>query len=239
MAKLAKWWWNLSDEIRSNALYVLFIPVSCVPAGASQLDDPLQGWSYRAMNRGSQIRLLLWKNWTLRKRQKVKAPKQNTPGHHHIRTWRYKLDVSARKISHQICNCYDYLTLTNRKMTTMQTFLRSWAEIGCCSCSCESFTALPLSTKRQLKNFVLNKRMKCCRLFILVKWILFSCSCVGFCFLLFLCSSLNITVSHGFVQIRVLVEVFWPVLLFVGLVWLRKANPLYQQHECEKSKLSG
>ncbi|XP_013862947.1 retinal-specific ATP-binding cassette transporter [Austrofundulus limnaeus] len=33
-------------------------------------------------------------------------------------------------------------------------------------------------------------------------------------------------------KIRFLVEVFWPVLLFVGLVWLRKANPLYQQHEC-------
>uniref|UniRef100_A0A3P9K210 Uncharacterized protein n=1 Tax=Oryzias latipes TaxID=8090 RepID=A0A3P9K210_ORYLA len=31
---------------------------------------------------------------------------------------------------------------------------------------------------------------------------------------------------------RFLVEIFWPVLLFVGLVWLRKANPLYQQHEC-------
>uniref|UniRef100_A0A4W6FGA7 ATP binding cassette subfamily A member 4 n=1 Tax=Lates calcarifer TaxID=8187 RepID=A0A4W6FGA7_LATCA len=34
------------------------------------------------------------------------------------------------------------------------------------------------------------------------------------------------------VQIRFLVEIFWPVLLFIGLVWLRKANPLYQQHEC-------
>uniref|UniRef100_A0A3P9LPF3 Uncharacterized protein n=1 Tax=Oryzias latipes TaxID=8090 RepID=A0A3P9LPF3_ORYLA len=33
---------------------------------------------------------------------------------------------------------------------------------------------------------------------------------------------------------RFLVEIFWPVLLFVGLVWLRKANPLYQQHECEQ-----
>ncbi|XP_034470227.1 retinal-specific phospholipid-transporting ATPase ABCA4-like isoform X1 [Hippoglossus hippoglossus] len=31
---------------------------------------------------------------------------------------------------------------------------------------------------------------------------------------------------------RFLVEIFWPVLLFIGLVWLRKANPLYQQHEC-------
>ncbi|XP_049603565.1 retinal-specific phospholipid-transporting ATPase ABCA4 isoform X1 [Syngnathus scovelli] len=33
-------------------------------------------------------------------------------------------------------------------------------------------------------------------------------------------------------KIRFLVELLWPVLLFVGLVWLRKANPLYQQHEC-------
>uniref|UniRef100_A0A669ETI5 P-type phospholipid transporter n=1 Tax=Oreochromis niloticus TaxID=8128 RepID=A0A669ETI5_ORENI len=33
-------------------------------------------------------------------------------------------------------------------------------------------------------------------------------------------------------KIRFLVEIFWPVLLFIGLVWLRKANPLYQQHEC-------
>uniref|UniRef100_A0A8C4ITW6 P-type phospholipid transporter n=1 Tax=Dicentrarchus labrax TaxID=13489 RepID=A0A8C4ITW6_DICLA len=34
------------------------------------------------------------------------------------------------------------------------------------------------------------------------------------------------------VQVRFLVEICWPVLLFVGLVWLRKANPLYRQHEC-------
>ncbi|TDH05945.1 hypothetical protein EPR50_G00127620 [Perca flavescens] len=33
-------------------------------------------------------------------------------------------------------------------------------------------------------------------------------------------------------KVRFLVEICWPVLLFVGLVWLRKANPLYQQHEC-------
>ncbi|KAM9845375.1 retinal-specific phospholipid-transporting ATPase ABCA4-like [Aulostomus maculatus] len=33
-------------------------------------------------------------------------------------------------------------------------------------------------------------------------------------------------------KIRFLVEIFWPVLLFIGLVWLRKANPLYQHHEC-------
>ncbi|XP_041804213.1 retinal-specific phospholipid-transporting ATPase ABCA4-like isoform X2 [Chelmon rostratus] len=33
-------------------------------------------------------------------------------------------------------------------------------------------------------------------------------------------------------KVRFLVEIIWPVLLFIGLVWLRKANPLYQQHEC-------
>uniref|UniRef100_A0A8C4ISX3 ATP-binding cassette, sub-family A (ABC1), member 4b n=1 Tax=Dicentrarchus labrax TaxID=13489 RepID=A0A8C4ISX3_DICLA len=33
-------------------------------------------------------------------------------------------------------------------------------------------------------------------------------------------------------KVRFLVEICWPVLLFVGLVWLRKANPLYRQHEC-------
>lgn len=37
------------------------------------------------------------------------------------------------------------------------------------------------------------------------------------------------------VQVRFLVEIFWPLLLFSGLVWLRKANPLYQQHECKKA----
>uniref|UniRef100_A0A674BX53 P-type phospholipid transporter n=1 Tax=Salmo trutta TaxID=8032 RepID=A0A674BX53_SALTR len=33
-------------------------------------------------------------------------------------------------------------------------------------------------------------------------------------------------------KIRFLVEILWPVVLFTGLVWLRKANPLYKQHEC-------
>uniref|UniRef100_A0A8C5BGX3 ATP-binding cassette, sub-family A (ABC1), member 4b n=1 Tax=Gadus morhua TaxID=8049 RepID=A0A8C5BGX3_GADMO len=33
-------------------------------------------------------------------------------------------------------------------------------------------------------------------------------------------------------KIRFLVEILWPVMLFIGLVWLRKANPLYRQHEC-------
>ncbi|XP_070701839.1 retinal-specific phospholipid-transporting ATPase ABCA4-like [Pempheris klunzingeri] len=33
-------------------------------------------------------------------------------------------------------------------------------------------------------------------------------------------------------KVRFLIEICWPVLLFIGLVWLRKANPLYQQHEC-------
>nr|XP_055058409.1 retinal-specific phospholipid-transporting ATPase ABCA4 isoform X1 [Misgurnus anguillicaudatus]XP_055058410.1 retinal-specific phospholipid-transporting ATPase ABCA4 isoform X1 [Misgurnus anguillicaudatus]XP_055058411.1 retinal-specific phospholipid-transporting ATPase ABCA4 isoform X1 [Misgurnus anguillicaudatus]XP_055058412.1 retinal-specific phospholipid-transporting ATPase ABCA4 isoform X1 [Misgurnus anguillicaudatus] len=33
-------------------------------------------------------------------------------------------------------------------------------------------------------------------------------------------------------KIRFLVEILWPVFLFIGLVWLRRANPLYRQHEC-------
>uniref|UniRef100_A0AAY4CP07 P-type phospholipid transporter n=1 Tax=Denticeps clupeoides TaxID=299321 RepID=A0AAY4CP07_9TELE len=33
-------------------------------------------------------------------------------------------------------------------------------------------------------------------------------------------------------QIRFLVEILWPAVLFIGLVWLRTANPLYRQHEC-------
>uniref|UniRef100_A0AAR2LXT6 P-type phospholipid transporter n=1 Tax=Pygocentrus nattereri TaxID=42514 RepID=A0AAR2LXT6_PYGNA len=31
---------------------------------------------------------------------------------------------------------------------------------------------------------------------------------------------------------RFVVEILWPVLLFAGLVWLRRANPLYRQHQC-------
>ncbi|KAL4635920.1 retinal-specific ATP-binding cassette transporter-like [Arapaima gigas] len=33
-------------------------------------------------------------------------------------------------------------------------------------------------------------------------------------------------------KVRFLAEILWPMALFIGLVWLRKANPLYQQHEC-------
>ncbi|NXL55933.1 ABCA4 protein, partial [Chordeiles acutipennis] len=33
-------------------------------------------------------------------------------------------------------------------------------------------------------------------------------------------------------QLRFLVELLWPLSLFLALVWLRKANPLYRQHEC-------
>uniref|UniRef100_A0A8B9C8D0 ATP binding cassette subfamily A member 4 n=1 Tax=Anser brachyrhynchus TaxID=132585 RepID=A0A8B9C8D0_9AVES len=35
-----------------------------------------------------------------------------------------------------------------------------------------------------------------------------------------------------FFQLRLLVELVWPLSLFLALVWLRKANPLYRQHEC-------
>ncbi|XP_053549107.1 retinal-specific phospholipid-transporting ATPase ABCA4 [Bombina bombina] len=33
-------------------------------------------------------------------------------------------------------------------------------------------------------------------------------------------------------KLRVFVELFWPLSLFLILVWLRNANPLYGQHEC-------
>uniref|UniRef100_A0A8C3LGY1 P-type phospholipid transporter n=1 Tax=Chrysolophus pictus TaxID=9089 RepID=A0A8C3LGY1_CHRPC len=33
-------------------------------------------------------------------------------------------------------------------------------------------------------------------------------------------------------KLRILVELVWPLSLFLALVWLRKANPLYRQHEC-------
>uniref|UniRef100_A0A8C2T8K0 P-type phospholipid transporter n=1 Tax=Coturnix japonica TaxID=93934 RepID=A0A8C2T8K0_COTJA len=33
-------------------------------------------------------------------------------------------------------------------------------------------------------------------------------------------------------KLRILVELIWPLSLFLVLVWLRKANPLYRQHEC-------
>ncbi|KAM4606531.1 retinal-specific phospholipid-transporting ATPase ABCA4-like [Polymixia lowei] len=33
-------------------------------------------------------------------------------------------------------------------------------------------------------------------------------------------------------KIRFFMEIMWPVMLFMGLVWLRRANPVYRQHEC-------
>uniref|UniRef100_A0A8C9NGG6 P-type phospholipid transporter n=1 Tax=Serinus canaria TaxID=9135 RepID=A0A8C9NGG6_SERCA len=33
-------------------------------------------------------------------------------------------------------------------------------------------------------------------------------------------------------KLRFLVELLWPLSLFLALVWLRKVNPLYRQHEC-------
>ncbi|XP_076838313.1 retinal-specific phospholipid-transporting ATPase ABCA4 [Brachyhypopomus gauderio] len=42
----------------------------------------------------------------------------------------------------------------------------------------------------------------------------------------------HLMVVRSVADVRVLVEIFWPVFLFMGLVWLRRANPLYQQHEC-------
>lgn len=39
-------------------------------------------------------------------------------------------------------------------------------------------------------------------------------------------------------QARFFMEIMWPVLLFMGLVWLRRVNPLYRQHECERANAS-
>uniref|UniRef100_A0A8C6TIK3 P-type phospholipid transporter n=1 Tax=Neogobius melanostomus TaxID=47308 RepID=A0A8C6TIK3_9GOBI len=33
-------------------------------------------------------------------------------------------------------------------------------------------------------------------------------------------------------RVRFVMEILWPVILFMGLVWLRRVNPLYRQHEC-------
>lgn len=33
-------------------------------------------------------------------------------------------------------------------------------------------------------------------------------------------------------------EIMWPVMLFMGLMWLRRVNPLYRQHECEEPTFS-
>ncbi|MEQ2170669.1 hypothetical protein GOODEAATRI_002673, partial [Goodea atripinnis] len=33
-------------------------------------------------------------------------------------------------------------------------------------------------------------------------------------------------------EVRFFMEIMWPVMLFMGLVWLRRVNPLYRQHEC-------
>uniref|UniRef100_A0AAR2JJ54 P-type phospholipid transporter n=1 Tax=Pygocentrus nattereri TaxID=42514 RepID=A0AAR2JJ54_PYGNA len=41
-----------------------------------------------------------------------------------------------------------------------------------------------------------------------------------------------LTVPLSCAQTRFVVEILWPVLLFAGLVWLRRANPLYRQHQC-------
>ncbi|XP_077410492.1 retinal-specific phospholipid-transporting ATPase ABCA4-like isoform X1 [Vanacampus margaritifer] len=33
-------------------------------------------------------------------------------------------------------------------------------------------------------------------------------------------------------RVRFFMEIMWPIILFMGLVWLRRVNPLYRQHEC-------
>ncbi|XP_048833509.1 retinal-specific phospholipid-transporting ATPase ABCA4-like [Brienomyrus brachyistius] len=37
---------------------------------------------------------------------------------------------------------------------------------------------------------------------------------------------------HNRQKIRLFVEIMWPAVLCLGLVWLRKAIPLYQHHQC-------
>lgn len=44
-----------------------------------------------------------------------------------------------------------------------------------------------------------------------------------------------VIISLSFKQMRFFMEIMWPVVLFMGLVWLRRVNPLYRQHECEKT----
>lgn len=51
-----------------------------------------------------------------------------------------------------------------------------------------------------------------------------------------LCSCLSCNVIF-FNQVRFFMEIMWPIILFMGLVWLRRVNPLYRQHECEKTTL--
>lgn len=112
------------------------------------------------MNTGSQIRLLLWKNWTLRKRQKV-------------------LPLMSMKLDE-----------TSSTTTSNDSLIES-------------------QQKLNIISFRLCSDSMCITHIVLV------------------CA-----------QVRFLVEICWPVLLFIGLVWLRKANPLYQQHECKKELLS-
>ena len=36
-----------------------------------------------------------------------------------------------------------------------------------------------------------------------------------------------------FIQVRFVVELTWPLSLFLVLIWLRNVNPLYSKHECK------
>lgn len=49
------------------------------------------------------------------------------------------------------------------------------------------------------------------------------------------CREFHIVLPH---QVRFFMEIMWPVILFIGLVWLRRVNPLYRQHECKQRLLS-
>lgn len=46
-------------------------------------------------------------------------------------------------------------------------------------------------------------------------------------------STLDLSLLILFFQIRFVVELVWPLSLFLVLIWLRNANPLYSHHQCE------
>lgn len=56
----------------------------------------------------------------------------------------------------------------------------------------------------------------------------YNCPQTPFCFY-----NVEVYVIVFFLQVRFFMEIMWPVVLFIGLVWLRRANPLYRQHECK------
>ncbi len=138
---------------------------------------PLWGWKAVAMGTNSQVQLLLWKNWTVRKRQKVKS--------------------SACFLVICIGNLENYcISLSKSKLQSYYEFI---------------IASLWLAgyTSRVLYSIPINKKDL-------------------FTAILIIC---NVFPAFS-PQTRLFIEIMWPVVLFIGLVWLRRANPLYRQHEC-------